>query len=78
MLDAGWVTRHHAVCVIWSTPALPALPDADGNTSVSGEGGSSGVGFVTPSNLVANVANRIIVGSPASHARLGVSLTSSR
>ena len=48
-----------------------------GNTS-GGEGQSSGVGFVTPSNLVANVANRIIAGIPASHPYLGVSLSRSR
>jgi len=49
-----------------------------GNTSADEEGQSSGVGFVTPSNLVGNVANRIIAGSPASHAYLGASRTPSR
>jgi putative serine protease PepD len=39
-----------------------------------GEAQSSGVGFATPANTVANVANLLITGKPVPHAYIGVSL----
>jgi S1-C subfamily serine protease len=44
------------------------------NTTASGEGSSSGVGFATPGNGVLRVAHTIIAGKPVLHAYLGVSL----
>ncbi len=44
------------------------------NTTVSGEGSSSGVGFAIPSNTVAHIADRIIGGQPVRHAYVGVFL----
>jgi putative serine protease PepD len=47
-----------------------------GGTAPGAEGQSAGIGFATPSNTVANVAQRIIAGRPVAHAYLGVSLNS--
>jgi putative serine protease PepD len=44
------------------------------NTTASGEGSSSGVGFATPSDGVARIANEIISGQTVKHAYVGVSL----
>ncbi len=44
------------------------------NTTVSGQGSSSGVGFAVPSNTVARIANLIISGTPVKHAFVGVFL----
>jgi putative serine protease PepD len=48
-----------------------------GGTLPGQQGQSSGVGFATPSNVVARVANHIIAGQPVPHAYMGVSLNSS-
>jgi putative serine protease PepD len=45
------------------------------NTTASGEGSSSGVGFAIPSNTVAEIANAMIAGHPIKHAYVGVELT---
>jgi putative serine protease PepD len=45
------------------------------NTTASGEGSSSGVGFATPSDGVARIANIIISGQTVKHAYVGVELT---
>jgi putative serine protease PepD len=44
------------------------------NTTTSGQGSSSGVGFASPSNTVARIANAIIAGHPVKHAYVGVEL----
>jgi putative serine protease PepD len=44
------------------------------NTTPSGEGSSSGVGFAIPSNTVAHIANQIIAGHHVRHAYVGVFL----
>ena len=44
------------------------------NSTPSGEGSSSGVGFAIPSNMVAHIANEIIGGQPVRHAYVGVTL----
>ena len=44
------------------------------NTTASGEGSSSGVGFATPINADARVANQIIAGKTVQHAYVGVEL----
>ncbi|MFZ0040556.1 MAG: trypsin-like peptidase domain-containing protein [Solirubrobacteraceae bacterium] len=46
------------------------------NTTASGEGSSSGVGFAIPSNTVAQIANTIIGGHKVQHAYVGVCLSS--
>jgi putative serine protease PepD len=45
------------------------------NSTATGEGSSSGVGFAIPSNTVARIANAIIGGRPVKHSYVGVSLT---
>jgi putative serine protease PepD len=45
------------------------------NTTASGEGSSSGVGFATPINADARVANEIIAGKTVQHAYVGVELS---
>jgi len=45
------------------------------NTTGSGEGSSSGVGFATPINADARVANEIIAGKTVQHAYVGVELS---
>ena len=47
------------------------------NTTVGGEGSSSGIGFATPGNEDIRVANTIISGKPVDHGYVGVSLASS-
>jgi putative serine protease PepD len=47
------------------------------NTNATGEGSSSGVGFATPSNTDARIANAIISGRPVKHAYVGVELNAS-
>jgi putative serine protease PepD len=47
------------------------------NTTVSGEGSSSGVGFATPGNEDTKVADTIIGGKQVRHAYLGVQLNGS-
>jgi putative serine protease PepD len=47
------------------------------NTTASGEGSSSGVGFAIPSNTVAHIADGIIAGRPVRHPYVGVFLNSS-
>jgi putative serine protease PepD len=47
------------------------------NTTATGEGSSSGVGFAVPSNTVQRIGNAIIGGKSVKHAYLGVSLSSS-
>jgi putative serine protease PepD len=47
------------------------------NTTASGEGSSSGVGFATPGNEDVKVANTIISGKKVEHAYVGVSLAPS-
>jgi putative serine protease PepD len=47
------------------------------NQTAAGEGSSSGVGFATPSNTDARIANGIISGNPIKHPYVGVSLKSS-
>jgi putative serine protease PepD len=44
------------------------------NTTATGEGSSSGIGFATPGNEDLKVANAIIAGKPVKHAYLGVQL----
>jgi putative serine protease PepD len=44
------------------------------NTTPTGQGSSSGVGFAIPSNTVARIANEIIAGHPVKHAYVGVFL----
>jgi putative serine protease PepD len=44
------------------------------NSTATGEGSSSGVGFAIPSNTVAHIANQIISGQPVRHAYVGVFL----
>jgi putative serine protease PepD len=44
------------------------------NTTPSGQGSSSGVGFAIPSNMVAHIANELIQGQPVRHPYVGVSL----
>jgi putative serine protease PepD len=44
------------------------------NSTGSGQGSSSGVGFASPSNTVARIANAIIAGHPVQHAYVGVEL----
>jgi putative serine protease PepD len=45
------------------------------NTTVSGQGSSSGVGFAIPSNTVRKIAGRIIGGGSVKHAYVGVCLS---
>jgi putative serine protease PepD len=45
------------------------------NTTASGQGSSSGVGFAIPSNTVAAIANEIISGHKVQHAYVGVELS---
>jgi putative serine protease PepD len=45
------------------------------NTTQSGQGSSSGVGFATPINTDAKVANEIIAGKQVQHAYVGVELS---
>jgi putative serine protease PepD len=47
------------------------------NTTASGEGSSSGIGFATPINEDVKVANTIIAGKAVRHAYLGVQLNGS-
>ncbi len=44
------------------------------NTTVSGQGSSSGVGFAVPSNTAARIAGAIIAGHPVKHPFVGVEL----
>jgi putative serine protease PepD len=44
------------------------------NTTASGQGSSSGVGFAIPSNTVSGIANQIIAGQKVQHAYVGVEL----
>jgi S1-C subfamily serine protease len=45
------------------------------NTNGSGQGSSSGVGFATPINTDAKIANQIIAGKKVEHAYVGVELS---
>ncbi len=45
------------------------------NTTPTGQGSSSGVGFAIPSDSVARVANAILAGHPVQHAYVGVDLS---
>jgi putative serine protease PepD len=45
------------------------------NTTSTGEGSSSGVGFAIPSNTVAQIAQEIIAGKKVVHAYVGVELS---
>ena len=47
------------------------------NTTPSGQGSSSGVGFAIPANTVARIANTILSGKPVRHAFVGVFLNQS-
>jgi putative serine protease PepD len=47
------------------------------NTTVGGQGSSSGIGFATPGNEDQRVANTIISGKPVEHGYVGVSLAPS-
>jgi putative serine protease PepD len=47
------------------------------NTTPTGQGSSSGVGFAIPSKMAARIANEIIAGHPVRHAFVGVFLNSS-
>jgi putative serine protease PepD len=47
------------------------------NTTASGEGSSSGVGFAIPSNTVAQIADKMISGQKVQHAYVGVALKAS-
>jgi S1-C subfamily serine protease len=47
------------------------------NTTASGQGSSSGVGFATPINTDAKIANEIIAGKKVQHAFVGVELSGS-
>jgi putative serine protease PepD len=44
------------------------------NTTPTGQGSSSGVGFAVPSNIVSHIANEIIAGKSVRHAYVGVTL----
>ena len=44
------------------------------NTTPTGQGSSSGVGFAIPANTVARIASEIIAGHPVKHAYVGVFL----
>jgi putative serine protease PepD len=44
------------------------------NTTPTGQGSSSGVGFAIPSNMVAHIATLILAGKPVQHAYVGVFL----
>jgi putative serine protease PepD len=44
------------------------------NTTPTGQGSSSGVGFAIPSTMVARIANEILAGHPVKHAYVGVFL----
>jgi putative serine protease PepD len=44
------------------------------NSTTSGQGSSSGVGFAVPSDTVARIAQAIIAGHPVKHAYVGVQL----
>jgi putative serine protease PepD len=44
------------------------------NSTPTGQGSSSGIGFAIPSNMVAHIADRIIAGQPVRHAYVGVEL----
>jgi putative serine protease PepD len=44
------------------------------NSTASGQGSSSGVGFAVPSDTVARIATAIIAGHPVKHAYVGVEL----
>jgi putative serine protease PepD len=44
------------------------------NSTASGQGSNSGVGFAVPSNTVARIATAIIAGHPVKHAYVGVEL----
>jgi S1-C subfamily serine protease len=44
------------------------------NTTASGQGSSSGVGFAIASNMVVHIANEIIAGHPVKHSYVGVLL----
>jgi putative serine protease PepD len=44
------------------------------NTTASGEGSSSGVGFAIPANTVAQIADKMIAGQKVQHAYVGVAL----
>ena len=46
------------------------------NSTASGQGSSSGVGFAIPSNGVARIANAILAGKTVKHAYVGVELSS--
>jgi len=46
------------------------------NTTVSGQGSSSGVGFAIPSNTVKRIATKLIAGGSVKHAFVGVELSS--
>jgi S1-C subfamily serine protease len=50
------------------------LADQMATTDVFGSGQSSGVGFATPANMVAKVADLIIASKPVRHAYIGASL----
>ncbi len=47
------------------------------NTTPTGQGSSSGVGFAVASNMVVRIANEIIAGHPVKHAYVGVLLNGS-
>ncbi|HWF56513.1 MAG TPA: trypsin-like peptidase domain-containing protein [Solirubrobacteraceae bacterium] len=47
------------------------------NTTVSGQGSSSGIGFATPGNEDIKIANAIIAGHPVKHSYVGVCLNPS-
>jgi putative serine protease PepD len=44
------------------------------NTTPTGQGSSSGVGFAIPSNMVVHIATQILAGRPVQHAYVGVFL----
>jgi putative serine protease PepD len=44
------------------------------NSTASGQGSSSGVGFAVPSNTVARISSAIIAGNPVKHSYVGVEL----
>ncbi len=48
------------------------------NTTASGQGSSSGVGFAIPSNTVVQIASQILAGHKVQHAYVGVSLAGTR
>jgi S1-C subfamily serine protease len=47
------------------------------NSTATGQGSSSGVGFAIPSDTVARIANSIIAGRPVKHSYVGVELNGS-